>query len=66
MLHLQLIECRGRDDGYPTPPAQNPYVHANAYGSYLECVTENRSSGHGCRMVIGGQQQLAIRSIRSH
>jgi len=47
-LFFQLVSARyekggrGREERYHSPPAQNPYVHANAYGSYLRCLTAYR------------------------
>ena len=39
---------RGRDSGYPEPPAQIPAGGITAPGSYLECLaSKKRSSGWG-------------------
>jgi len=40
------MDC-GRDARYRTPPAQIPACATNALGSYLGCLTANRSLGHG-------------------
>ena len=39
----------------PGAPRAGPYVPARAYGSYLECITTNRWSGHGWRTRVRGQ-----------
>src|ERR1035441_7816917 len=45
---------RGRDAGYPAPPAQTRAGALNAHGSYLGYRAANRSFGHGCRTSTGG------------
>ena len=39
---------------------------ARTRGSYLGCLTANRRSGHGWRMVTGGHNSSLIRSIFFH
>jgi hypothetical protein len=49
-IHDQIkpyIGDRGRDAGYPAPPAQIRTCPIKAYGSYLGYLTAIRSSGHG-------------------
>ena len=41
-MRQPLAKCRGRDAGYPTPPAQIPASGITAQGSYLGCLTSNR------------------------
>ena len=53
------LAYRGRGGG-PGCPA--PAVRAIASGSYLECLTANRRSGHGCRMRTGGHSSSVILS----
>ena len=36
------ILSRGRNAGYPAPPAQIPACTTNALGSYLRCITQRR------------------------
>ena len=38
---------RGRNAGYPAPPAQIRTCPIRAFGSYLGCLTAKRCSGHG-------------------
>jgi hypothetical protein len=38
---------RGRDAGYPAPPAQIRTCPIKASGSYLGCLAANRTLGHG-------------------
>jgi hypothetical protein len=38
---------RGRDAGYPAPPAQIRTGPIKASGSYLGCLAANRTFGHG-------------------
>src|ERR1035437_204063 len=45
---------RGRDAGYPAPPAQIRAGAPNAHGSYLGYLAANRSFGHGGRTSTGG------------
>jgi hypothetical protein len=40
-------QYRGREPGYPGPPAQIRTGSFPAYGSYLGCLTAKRSRGHG-------------------
>ena len=42
-------------------PRTDPYVRANAYGSYLGWLTANRVSGQGCRTLTEGQYTVARR-----
>ncbi len=42
-----FVGDRGRDAGYPAPPAQIRTCPIKAYGSYLGYLTAIRSSGHG-------------------
>jgi hypothetical protein len=42
-----LINDRGRDAGYPAPPAQIRTGPIKASGSYLGCLAANRTFGHG-------------------
>jgi hypothetical protein len=44
---LMDVDDRGRDAGYPAPPAQIRTCPIRAYGSYLGCLTARRSSGQG-------------------
>ena len=57
---------RGRDGDYSPPPAQIRACAANALGSYLECGTRNRWSGHGCSTRGDGRKRSISRHIRSH
>jgi hypothetical protein len=41
------LDFFGTDGHRWPPPAQIRAGAANALGSYLECVTRNRASGHG-------------------
>ena len=43
----QGVSDRGRDAGYPAPPAQIRTGPIKAYGSHLGCVTAKRMLGHG-------------------
>ena len=52
---------RGRNTGCPVPPPV-PDLRSNASGCYLEYLTANRRSGHGCRMRTGGHNSSVIRS----
>src|ERR1035441_4675251 len=53
---------RGRDAGYPAPPAQTRAGAPNAHGSYLGYLAANRSFGHGCRTSTGGS--LCTKSLQ--
>jgi hypothetical protein len=57
---------RGRNEDCSPPPAQIRACAANALGSYLECVTRNRWSGHGCSTRGEGRKCSIRRHIRSH
>ena len=57
---------RSRDASYPAPPAQIRTCPIKAYGSYLEWVTRNRWSGHGCSTRGDGRNRAISRHIRSH
>jgi len=57
---------RGRDGDYSPPPAQIRTCPIKAYGSYLEWVTRNRWSGHGCSTRGDGRNRAISRHIRSH
>ena len=57
---------RGRNGDYSPPPAQSRAGATNALGSYLECVTRNRWSGHGCNTRGDGRKRSISRHIRSH
>ena len=46
-ISRQATTGRGRDVGYPTPPAQIRTCGFPAYGSYLGCLTAKRFSGQG-------------------
>ena len=52
---------RGRDAGYPAPPAQIRTCGTTAYGSCLECVASKRTSGNGWQMRMCGRQASLIR-----
>jgi hypothetical protein len=45
---------RGRDAGYPAPPAQTRAGATRAHGSYLGCLAANRAGGQGFRISTGG------------
>src|SRR5262249_18490639 len=65
--HLEIRPVyRGRDGDLSPPPAQSRAGAANALGSYLECVTRNRWSGHGCSTRGDGRKRSISRHIRSH
>jgi hypothetical protein len=57
---------RGRDEDFSSPPAQIRASATNALGSYLEYVTRNRWSGHGCSTCGDGRKRAISRHIRSH
>ena len=57
---------RSRDASYPAPSAQIRTCPIKAYGSYLEWVTRNRWSGHGCNTRGGGRKRSIRQHIRSH
>jgi hypothetical protein len=59
---IQLF--RGRNGHCWPPPAQIRASAANALGSYLECVTTNRRSGHGCSTRGVGRKRAMSRLIR--
>src|SRR6202041_1373122 len=50
----KLLLYRGRDTDFSAPPAQIRASPIKALGSYLECMTLNRRSGHGCCTRTGG------------
>ena len=57
---------RGRNVDCSTPPAQIRACPIKALGSYLEWMTRNRWSGHGCCRRTGGTNRTMSRLIRSH
>ena len=57
---------RGRDEDYSPPPARIRTGPTKTYGSYLEWVTRNRWSGHGCCTRGDGRKRSISRHIRSH
>ena len=57
---------RGRDGDYSPPPARIRTGPTKTYGSYLEWVTRNRWSGHGCCTRGDGRKRSISRHIRSH
>ena len=57
---------RGRNADCSTPPAQIRAGPTKALGSYLECMTRNRWSGHGCCTRTGGKNRSMSRLIRAH
>src|SRR6266852_1752029 len=48
------VTGRGRDSGYPLPPAQTRAGAASAHGSYLGCLASKRTLGYGCSIWIAG------------
>src|SRR5216683_4166164 len=48
------VTGRGRDSGYPLPPAQTRAGAASAHGSYLGCLASKRALGYGCSIWISG------------
>ena len=50
-----LLVVRGREPGYPGPPAQIRASGIPALGSYLGCLTANRTLGQGCRNGAWGE-----------
>src|SRR5215468_9365868 len=56
---------RGSDPDCSAPPAQIRACPIKALGSYLECVTLNRWSGHGCCRRTGGTNRSMSRLMRS-
>ena len=50
---------RGRDGGYPPPPAQIRTRPTKTYGSYLEYLASNRTAGGGCKIRGDGIQRSA-------
>src|SRR5262249_24722855 len=59
-------DYRGRDGDFPPPPARIRTGPTKTYGSYLEWVTRNRWSGHGCCTRGDGRKRAISRHIRSH
>ena len=55
----------GRDDGHPSPPAQNRTCRVAAYGSHLGWVASKRTFGCGCRMRALGSHRLTRRRNRA-
>ena len=51
----QRIEGRGRDSGYPLPPAQTRAGAANAHGSYLGSRDVWRRSAHSDKVAEFGE-----------
>jgi hypothetical protein len=47
---------RGRDSGYPLPPAQSRAGATHAHGSCLGCLASKRSLGYGCRLSTAGSR----------
>jgi DNA-binding XRE family transcriptional regulator len=62
--YIQKI-VRGREPGYPGPPAQIRASGIPALGSYLGCLTANRTLGQGCRTRGFGRNSSASFAIRS-
>ena len=62
----RLLLYRGRNADCSTPPAQIRAGPTKALGSYLECMTRNRWSGHGCCTRTGGKNRSMSRLIRAH
>jgi hypothetical protein len=60
------ILFRGRDEDFSSPPAQIRASAINALGSYLEYLTRNRWSGHGCSTRGDGRKRAISRHIRAH
>ena len=44
---LEELLCRGRDAGYPTPPAQIRTCSIPSCGSYRRCLASKRRLGYG-------------------
>ena len=51
-----MVGGRGRDNGYPLPPAQTRAGATHAHGSYLGCLESKRASGYGCRTWTSGSR----------
>jgi hypothetical protein len=62
----RVLFYRGRNVDCSTPPAQIRACPIKALGSYLECMTRNRRSGHGCCTRTGGKNRSMSRLIRAH
>ena len=60
------LRDRGRDAGYPAPPARIRTGGFPASGSYRGCLTANRTAGNGCRIVTDGIQPTQRRVNCSH
>src|SRR5437016_2565434 len=60
-----LALSRGRDVGYPTPPAQIRTCRIPAYGSYLRYLASKRTLGCGCRIFALGIHRSTNRKNRS-
>jgi hypothetical protein len=63
---MTLGSGRGRDAGYPAPPAQIRACATNAHGSYLGYLARNRSIGLGCRILGSGRYRSMRVAKRSH
>src|SRR3954453_22527215 len=55
---------RGREPSYPGPPAQIRASRIPALGSYLGCLTANRTLGQGCRIRGLGRNSSTSFAIR--
>ena len=64
--HGILRAVRGRDAHCWAPPAQIRASGIPAHGSYLGCLTANRTLGQGCRTRGFGRNSSASFAIRSH
>jgi hypothetical protein len=59
-------DVRGRDASLEAPPAQIRASGIPAHGSYLGCLTANRTLGQGWRIRGFGRNSSASFAIRSH
>ena len=47
---------RGRNAGFPAPPAQIRTYSFPVYGSYLGCMAKKRTLGYSCKILGLGNQ----------